>query len=218
MQLPDWAFSVAAFVVLIPSVILHEVAHGYAAFRLGDPTAKRAGRLSLNPLKHVDPFGTVLLPALMSLGGGPVFGYAKPVPFNPHNLRDPRKGELVIGLVGPLTNFTLAVIGGVIVRVLAFAPAGSVLDVVWYLGYLFAYVNLVLMFFNLLPIPPLDGSSVIVPFLSDEGLRTFRRIERQGFILLLALLWIPPMLGFDVIGWYFQSTVVPLVRLLTGVS
>ncbi|MDI6900507.1 MAG: site-2 protease family protein [Anaerosomatales bacterium] len=218
MQLPDWAFSVAAFVVLIPSVIFHEVAHGYAAFRLGDPTAKRAGRLSLNPLKHVDPFGTILLPALMSLGGGPVFGYAKPVPFNPHNLRDPRKGELIIGLVGPLTNFALAAVGGVIVRAVSYAPAGAVFDVVWYLGFLLAYVNLVLMFFNLLPIPPLDGSSVIVPFLSDEGLRTFRRIERQGFILLLALLWIPPMLGFDVLSWYFESTVMPLLGLLTGVS
>lgn len=225
----DLLVGVLELALLVPAIVLHEVAHGYVSYRLGDPTAKARGRLSLNPVKHIDPFGTVLLPLLLWAGGLPVFGYAKPVPINPHYYRDYRRGMFLSGLAGPATNLTLAGLAGLAVRaivaggnvVASSASDGALTALSWvfYAFYFFAQVNLVLMFFNLIPIPPLDGSRVLPLFLSDRALRSYHDFERYGVLVFFAVLMVlPRVLGFSVLGAYFDVTVAPLLRLLTGVS
>lgn len=211
------AFGLLTLALLIPSVVLHEVAHGYASLRFGDPTAFDAGRLSLNPLRHVDPFGTVLLPLLLWSSGAPVFGYAKPVPVDPRYYRDLRKGQFVTGLAGPAANLALAFLGGGVAWAawLLGAGASEPLAWLWLLGGAFVEVNLVLMFFNLIPIPPLDGSSVLPLFLSDRGLYAYFRMRRYAFPILIALPWgVPAVLRVDPIGIYLAHTVDPLFKLL----
>jgi Zn-dependent protease len=211
------AFGLLTLALLVPSIVLHEVAHGYASLRFGDPTARDAGRLSLNPLRHVDLFGTVLLPLLLWSSGAPVFGYAKPVPINPGYYPDLRKGQFVTGLAGPAANLLLAVCGGGVAWVawaLGAADGGS-FAWLWLFAGAFVEVNLVLMFFNLLPIPPLDGSSVFPLLLSDRGLYAYYRMRRYAFPLLIALLWgLPSLFRIDPIGAYLSHTVDPLFRLL----
>lgn len=215
--------------LLVPAIVLHEVAHGWVSYRLGDPTAKLRGRLSLNPARHVDPFGTVLLPLLLWAGGMPVFGYAKPVPIDPRYYRDYRRGVFLSGLAGPVTNLSLAALAGLAVRLLiaggdalaASASDGALTALSWvfYAFYFFAQINLVLMFFNLIPIPPLDGSRVLPLFLSDRALRSYHEFERYGILIFFAaLMLLPRVVGFSVLGAYFDVTVAPLLRLLTGVS
>jgi Zn-dependent protease len=203
------------FALILPAIILHEVSHGYVAFLLGDPTAKRAGRLTLNPLKHIDPFGTILLPALMILALGFGFGYAKPVPVNPHFFKDYRKGMFLTGFAGPATNVILALLAS-----LAFRFVDPATTLGWLL-YLFARANLYLVFFNLIPIPPLDGSRIIPLFLSDAAMQTYHQVERYGFAILMVVLWGIPALtnnAFDPISTYFAYTVDPILRLFTGVG
>ncbi|MHB8804982.1 MAG: site-2 protease family protein [Coriobacteriia bacterium] len=225
----EWTFRILELAMFIPAIVLHEVSHGYVSYRLGDPTAKMKGRLSLNPIKHVDPFGTVLLPLLLWFGGGPVFGYAKPVPINPGYYKDYRKGMLLTGLAGPATNLTLAVAAGLLVRILmplgdlatgsGIDPTFTVLGWVVYALFFFAQINLVLMFFNLIPIPPLDGSRVLPIFLSDKALMKYHEVERYGILIFFAVvLLLPNYLGIDPIGWYFDRTVYPVLSLLTGIS
>jgi Zn-dependent protease len=213
--------------LFVPAIVLHEVAHGYVSYRLGDPTAKMAGRLTLNPIKHMDPFGTVLLPVLLALSGLPVFGYAKPVPINPNYYRDYRKGMTLSGLAGPATNLTLAAIAGVLVRALTGGGtmfggllsdgAFSVLVWVIYALFYFALINLVLMFFNLIPIPPLDGSRVLPLFLSDRALHAYHRFEQYGLLVFFGFMFLGPrLLGVDIIGSYLSVTVYPILRFFTG--
>ncbi|MDO8601830.1 MAG: site-2 protease family protein, partial [bacterium] len=156
-------------IVLIFSVIVHEVAHGFVALHFGDQTAKNAGRLTLNPFKHLDPFGSVLLPLLLAFSHLPVFGWAKPVPYDPRNLRHPKRESGYIAVAGPLTNLFVAVVFAILVRVLVatigLAQYGTLivlLDVV-------VWVNLALTFFNLIPIPPLDGSGVLFSLLPPSA-------------------------------------------------
>jgi len=211
------AFGLLTLALLIPSIVLHEVAHGYTSLRFGDPTARDAGRLSLNPLRHVDLVGTVLLPLLLWSSGAPVFGYAKPVPVNPGYYPDLRRGQFVTGLAGPAANLALA-LGGAAVAwgawLLGAAGSGP-LAWLWLLGGAFVEVNLVLMFFNLIPIPPLDGSSVLPLFLSHKGLYTYYRMRQYAFPILIALLWgVPAVFHVDLIGAYFRHTVDPLFKML----
>ena len=170
--------------VLFPSVILHEVSHGWVAERFGDTTARKAGRVTLNPLVHIDPVGTVLVPAVLAFTGAPVFGWAKPVPVVPAHLHRPTRDMALVGIAGPVTNVTLALIAG---KVLLPITAGVVADVIWY----FAYVNVVLAVFNLLPVPPLDGSRLLPLTLGQRGRRVWASIEPFGLLIVFALLWIP---------------------------
>lgn len=198
----------------IPAIVFHEVAHGYAAYRLGDPTAKNAGRLSLNPLKHIDLFGTVIMPLLLMAMHMPVFGYAKPVPYNPRYFKDPRKGDLIVGLAGPAANLVMAIIGAILYTILvAVIPVSTIMGnellyytIVMYLP-MFSLLNLYLMFFNLLPIPPLDGSSIFAFFMPVKYLPQYYKIQQYAFpIFMIAVILVPYVLHFNPIGVYLDWT------------
>ena len=202
----------------VPAIVIHECAHGFAAAKLGDPTARNAGRLSLNPLRHVDPFGTVLLPGLLILSNaGFVFGYAKPVPYNPRYFKDVRKGEVIVGLAGPASNIVMSLFGAAIAwGSLSLLGASTELALyVWYFGCYFCSVNLCLAFFNLLPIPPLDGSSIVAPLLSDRALDVYYQVQRYGMFILMLFVFLPYFIPqFDVLGIYLQATAGNLANLM----
>lgn len=175
-------------VVLLFSVMIHEISHGVMALSLGDDTAKRAGRLTLNPLKHIDPIGSILLPVMMLIitqGQGPVLGWAKPVPYNPNNLyKDYKHGPLKVALAGPLSNIGLAVIFAVLVRVLGFVLPPITVAL---LG-IVVFINIYLAVFNLLPIPPLDGSNLLA-LISPGFSRAMRQMGFYGLILVLVVVF-----------------------------
>jgi Zn-dependent protease len=172
--------------VLIPSIILHEVSHGAAALAFGDDTAKRAGRLTLNPIAHVDPFGTIILPAILILTTGAGFGWAKPVPVNPGRMRSPRNHGLLVSLAGPGVNIALAIAATLVLRGrIAAEPdgVGTFDDVLFFFGLL----NVILAVFNLIPIPPLDGSAVIERMLPAKWWPQYLRFRQYSFGLLLVV-------------------------------
>jgi len=211
--------SVVMFACFVPAIVVHEVSHGYVAYKLGDPTAKSLGRLSLNPIRHIDPFGTVILPLMLMLAGGPVFGYAKPVPYNPAYFKDVRKGELLTGLAGPASNLAMGTVGAIVCNLLLLPGFLTGEAAYWVLAvcFYFTIVNFFLMFFNLLPIPPLDGSSIIAPFLSDKALVQYYSIQRYALpVLMILLIAVPYMLHFSPIGIYLDATAGNLARLLYG--
>jgi Zn-dependent protease len=182
------------FIVFYFSIMVHEVSHGLVAYRLGDDTAKEMGRLNLNPLKHIDPFGTFLLPLMMVLIGSPViFGWAKPVPYNPYNLKNPKKGAAIIGAAGPLSNFIIALIFGAIIRLVGpFANTASASGVLFtFITFLnvVVIINLMLGVFNLVPIPPLDGSKLLFAALSKKYYGVQRFLERYAMPLLLLFIF-----------------------------
>jgi Zn-dependent protease len=179
--------SVIAIGVLLLSVILHEVAHGYTAFRLGDPTAYYAGRLTLNPLKHIDPFGTVILPLLLILARFPYpVGWAKPVPVNPLLLRDPRRGMMVVGAAGPLSNVSLALVAALILRTFPVSRTPILFDLLS----IACYLNILLSVFNLVPVPPLDGSRVVAGLLPPSLRMAYERITPYGFLIVIGLFYL----------------------------
>lgn len=190
--------------ILIFSVVIHEVSHGLAANALGDPTAKYAGRLTLNPLKHLDPVGSILIPLASFLLGGIVIGWAKPVPYNPNQLQIANRelGAAIVGAAGPLANISVAVLSGTLLRIISAEglPAGgealiTILSVI-------TIINISLAVFNLVPIPPLDGSKVLFSLFPGafEGLRFF--LERFGFFILLLFIF------------YFSGWLAPIIRFL----
>jgi len=202
--------------LIIPAIILHEVSHGYVAYMLGDPTAKNAGRLTLNPIAHVDLFGTIILPALMFLVAGFAIGYAKPVPINPYLMRRTslQNGMLLTGAAGPVTNVILALVFGLVFRILTVFSAP---DIVLYIVGFFTLINLVLAFFNLIPIPPLDGSRVVQRFLSGRALDAYNSLERFGIIIVLAIVFLlPQLINVDLLGAYFNATVYPVAQFFGG--
>ena len=197
--------------ILFFSIILHEIAHGLMAERRGDPTARIMGRITLNPIPHIDPVGTILLPGimiLMNLFGGalPIFGWAKPVPINPRNLNNPKKDMMWIGMSGPGTNFSIALFLALLFRI--FGIPGTLSGVILFYG---VTINLLLAFFNLIPIPPLDGSRILSGILPERYSYHLLQLEPFGFIILIVLL----------IGGIFNYLFLALLRLsafLTGTS
>jgi Zn-dependent protease len=187
-------------IILVFSAIIHEYMHGFMAERLGDTTAKDAGRLTLNPIPHIDLFGSILLPLLMIVSGsGIVFGWAKPVPFNPYRLRDQKYGPAKVAIAGPLGNLILAVMFSLVLRL--FPGMDSILAS--FIG-LIVYINLMLMVFNLLPIPPLDGSKVLAAFLPVKMQLKLFELERYGLIIVLLFVMFASNFISPIIGWLFQ--------------
>ncbi len=192
-------------IILIFSAILHEYAHGIMAYQLGDPTAKNAGRLTLNPIAHLDWFGSVLLPAVMVLSRLPfIFGWAKPVPYNPFLLKDRRFGEAKVAIAGPVANLAIALALGLVIRLVPISEAFANFIAIAVL------INIVLAVFNLVPLPPLDGSKILAAFLPEKLRNKFLSLERFGFILVIIFV----MFGIGII----QPVVFGLFRLITGFS
>lgn len=214
------AYYVCAILSFIPALVLHEVAHGFAAYKLGDPTAKSQGRLSLNPLKHIDPFGTVLLPLMLMVLHMPIFGYAKPVPYNPSYFKDPRKGDAITGLAGPAANLVMALIAAAVAWIMwpfATDVVSNGFGYYFYLMFLpmFALINLYLMFFNLIPIPPLDGSSIIALFIPEQWLPKWYSIQHYAFpIFMIAIIALPYLFHFNPFSWYLDITAGNLANLI----
>lgn len=185
----DFIFQIA---ILIMSVVIHEVAHGYAALALGDVTAKYAGRLTLNPIKHLDPFGSVILPLLMSMvPGGLMLAWAKPVPYNPYNLRNKRWGELLVAIAGPLSNIAIAILVGFAVRI---AIANGFSGPAMSLALVTILMNLYLAFFNMIPIPPLDGSKVLMGLFPNIAPKLNQLSPISGVVIILIAISIFPNL------------------------
>ena len=208
---------------VIVGLCVHESAHALAAWALGDKTARSRGRVSLNPLAHIDPFGTVLLPLIMIVLGGPVFAFAKPVPVYLGNLKHPKRDEVIVSLAGPVSNIVLAVAFALLLHGVAGLPFTPGTAQALYAAATFLQIavlcNLSLAFFNLIPLPPLDGSSLIVPFLSGPALDTYYQIQRYAMpILIIVLYLVPQVLRIDLVGIYFNFTVYPLFDLLTGLA
>ena len=223
---------VLTVVLLMISAVVHEVAHGFAAHLCGDDTAKEAGRLSLNPARHIDPFGSVVLPLVMALAGGAVFAFAKPVPYNPARLRNRRRDEVLVALAGPASNVVQALVGaglfelgwravvaspsllmGPTLPVVGNTPMGLLLTVLSS----YVWVNLMLCFFNLIPLPPLDGSKVLCFFLKGEALQRYYQVQHYAMPILIVALYVIPRLGFDPVGAYLDLTAGNVANLLLGV-
>lgn len=205
-------------IMIIPllfAVALHEVAHGYVAYRLGDDTAMRAGRLTLNPIKHLDLFGSLIMPLTLKLLGAPPLGYAKPVPVNFNNLRDFRKGTIAVSSAGVIANLGCALISGVLFQIIL--NLGTLSNTVFYtplllfLGYS-VLINCVLAIFNLIPIPPLDGSRILAMFLPAHLRIPYLRIERFGMIIIILLLIT------KVLRTFLLFFLPPLLKLFLGVN
>jgi Zn-dependent protease len=181
-----------AFVVLIFSLTVHEAAHAWSASRLGDETARRLGRVSLNPLVHIDPIGTLLLPLVAILGNLPIIGWAKPTPVNPRNLRHPRRDGILVTAAGPASNLVIAVLGSVALRLIpASDPSASGMDVSSPLAALAVQlvdINLLLALFNMIPVPPLDGGRVVAGLLPPVLAIRYNQLGRFGFLIIYGLM------------------------------
>jgi Zn-dependent protease len=191
-------------IVLVFSAIIHEFMHGWMADQLGDPTAKNSGRLTLNPIPHIDPVGSLLLPLLQSFilvatGAGIVFGWAKPVPYNPYNLRDQKWGPAKVAAAGPAANLITAAFFGLLLRFLPVASPELVM-----LFQIIVLINLLLMVFNLVPIPPLDGSKVIMPFLPLNWQIKYMRLEQYGMLLVILFIIVGLPVIFPIINLLFR--------------
>ncbi len=184
----------AAIVALIfYSIILHEYSHAFTANLLGDDSAKRSGRLSLNPMVHIDWFGTVILPLLLYMTAGFIYGYAKPVPFNPYNFQNYKRDAGLTALAGPIANILVAVFFALVYHLVPGA-------IIKYISFYVVFFNLILAFFNLIPFPPLDGSKVIGMFLTDDAYYKWTMQERKGMIILFAVIIVSNLLKLNLIG------------------
>lgn len=208
--------TILSFVVLILSIIAHEVAHGYAADSLGDPTARLAGRLTLNPLPHIDLMGSIIIPAMLMMTQSPIFfGWAKPVPYNPYNLKARRWGEMLVAIAGSATNILLAIIFGLVLR---YGAAAGLSHAALSLAATITFTNLFLGLFNLLPFPPLDGFTALrsaLPWRLASGLNRFEhQIRGQGVLSLILFLVV---FSYVLAGPFF-NLVVWIFGLITGIS
>lgn len=191
------------FLVIVPSSIIHEYAHGWMADQLGDPTARYAGRLSMNPKVHIDKWGTIFMPLILFFmtGGRFLFAYAKPVPYNPYNLKNQKTGPVWVALAGPVANLILALLFGITLQLLPFSNISQFL-------YIIVYANVLLAVFNLVPIPPLDGSKLLYALLPDSQYQIKMALERYSFVILLAFIFF----GFQ----FITPIIYFLTSLFTG--
>lgn len=203
----DFIFQIA---ILVMSVVIHEVSHGYVASMLGDQTAKYQGRLTLNPLKHLDFVGSFLVPSLSYFLGGFIFGWAKPVPYNPYNLKPGRWSEAAVAVAGPASNIALALIFGLLLRIGVSSGASWAGPAFVQITTLIVFINILLAIFNLMPIPPLDGSKLLFTILPDRLYKLREFLERYGLVLVLVFIFFLWQFIFPVIVW--------LLRLITGVA
>jgi len=195
----DIVIAIFSLIVLLFSVIIHELAHGYVAHSLGDPTAKYQGRLTLNPLPHLDPFGSVILPLLLFISGSPVLiGWAKPVPINPYNFTDQKWGTLKVSLAGPATNITLAVFFGLLLRFIPSAVFLAVPGLLIIFSFI-VHINIILAIFNLVPIPPLDGSWILFKFIPDRFEKARLFLQQYGVFILIFFIFFGGLLGLGAI-------------------
>jgi Zn-dependent protease len=217
---PNTLFQIATWLIpLIIAIVFHEVSHGLVARRLGDPTAEERGRLSLNPIRHIDPFGTVILPLILAITHAPIFGWAKPVPVNYRRLRRPRRDMVLVALAGPGMNVLLALLGAVVLgATLSFSSnpdsLGAMLIAANALN--FVLINLFLAVFNLLPIPPFDGGHVVQGLLPPPLAASFAKIGRYALLVLVLLLLVLPMVGINVVGHIVSPVVDKLATGLLG--
>ncbi len=196
MDLSSTVYTVSTWIVpILIAITFHEAAHAYAAWKLGDETALRLGRVTFNPLKHIDPFGTILLPAVLFLTNAPfLFGWAKPVPVAFRNLRHPRRDMAIVAVAGPLINVVLATASAALIHLVRLVPEEAA---PWLLQTLYQSIllNLVLAIFNMIPVPPLDGSRILLSLLPGPLARPYAKLERFGFLILLGIIFLLPMLG-----------------------
>ncbi|MCB5262038.1 MAG: site-2 protease family protein [Candidatus Cloacimonetes bacterium] len=200
--------TVCIVVMVFYSIIIHEVSHAFAAFALGDDSAKRAGRLSFNPKRHIDPFGTIILPLILWFSAGFIYGYAKPVPFNPYNFKDYKRDSGLTALAGPASNILIAILLSIFYHLFSMVP------IVQYILMYVIFLNLLLAFFNLIPVPPLDGSKVLGMFLTDSAYFKWTAQERKGMIYLFAIIIITNLLGINLIGKFILPPVSLVMKLL----
>ena len=206
-KLTNNMFTLISIAILIMSVVIHELAHGFAANALGDPTARLSGRLTLNPVAHLDPVGSIIVPLVTSLFGF-TFGWAKPVPYNPYNLKNKRTGEFLIAAAGPASNLLIALIFGTFIRFAA-ASAGAITPFVEIASYI-VIINIVLAVFNLIPLPPLDGSKLLFALLPNQYGRARLVLETYAPVFVLVAVFFL---------WQLVSPIIPVVfKLFTGIG
>ena len=223
LSISDLPFIIMSVAIVLVATVLHEVAHAAAANALGDPTAKERGRLTLNPMAHLHPVGSIVLPLLMAIAGGPIFAFANPVPYNPNRLRNPIRDEVLVALAGPACNLVQALVGAGIFRLLyaALPQAGGNADLMVFVLQIlsrYVYLNLMLMFFNLIPLPPLDGSAIISPFLRGKARDWYYEVQRYALPVLLGIMYLVPMvLHINPVGIYLDYTAGNLAPVLLGI-
>ena len=215
-------YQIAVWLVpLVIAIVFHEVAHGRVARRLGDPTAQERGRLSFDPIKHVDPFGTVILPLILAVShAGAIFGWAKPVPVNYARLRNPRRDMILVALAGPGMNLLLAFAGALILTATLALSGGVENGVARFIALNalnFVYINIFLGIFNLLPIPPFDGGHVVEGLLPPALGVQFRKIGRSMLLVLVVLLLVLPLIGLNVVGRIVWPLVDQIAAMLLGI-